>query len=523
MPLPRVALYLLAAIVIALGAGISQGFVTANLPQIAGDLGITTTEASWLVVAYIVPRCCLPLMLVKLRAQFGLRRFTEAAICAYVITSIAALWIYDLRSAVVIEFLAGCAAASLSTLAFLYFMEPLPQRLKMSVGLPAALTCFIMGPSLARVISPELIGDGGLFRIHVFGLGLALVAMALVMRLPLAPVPHAKVIKPLDFVSFAFISFGFIGVIIAFVMGPIHWWTAAPWLGILLAAAIASLVLAVIVELWRKEPLIDIRWLATPEMLHLSGALLLFRIILSEQSAGAPRMFQILGVAPSQMVTLFAVICLGSIVGGLACVAWMRPGRVPHLHLVALLLIAAGAWMDAHSTIDTRPQQMLISQGMIAVAGVLFMAPAMLTGLMTALKRGPQYILSFVIIFISTQSVGGMLGSGAFTSLINNRQAVHYQHLQEELTQGNGPMLQELGARMNALAPQITDAATLKAQAMAQIAAEANMQSYVLAYNDVYFITFLIALVAAGFLILHVFRNWLTARLAPETVSPTTL
>src|SRR5690606_41056726 len=102
--------------------------------------------------------------------------------------SIAALWIYDLRSAVVIEFLAGCAAASLSTLAFLYFMEPLTQRLKMSVGLPAALTCFIMRPSLARVISPELIGDGGLFRIHVFGLGLALLAMALAVRLPLAPV-----------------------------------------------------------------------------------------------------------------------------------------------------------------------------------------------------------------------------------------------------------------------------------------------------------------------------------------------
>lgn len=512
MPPLRVAAYIFAAMVIAIGAGLGQGFVTANLPQIAGDLGITTTEASWLVVAYIIPRCCLPLMLVKLRSQYGLRRFTEVAIATYVVVSLASFWMQDLRSAIVIQLLAGSASASLSTLGFLYIMEPLSQRFKMVVGMPLALTCMTIGPSMARVIAPSLIGDGGLLRIHLMSLGLALIAMAFVMRLPLTPIPRAKVLRLLDFASFSLISLGFSGVIIAFVMGPLRWWTEMPWLGALLAVSIAALALVVIIELWRKEPLLDIRWLASPEILHLSATLLLFRIILSEQSAGAPRMFQILGVAPSQMVTLFTVICLGTAIGGLACFAWMRPGKIARLHLVALLLIAFGAWMDSHSTIDTRPEQMLISQGLIAVAGVLFMAPAMMTGLMTALKRGPQYILSFIIVFISTQSIGGMLGSGAFMTLINHRQAFHYKVLQEELTLANGPMMADLAAKMAALGSQFTDPSVLKAQAMAQIGADATMQSYVLAYNDAYLLTCLIALFAAGFLCLHVLRDWLMAR-----------
>ncbi|AWX93191.1 hypothetical protein DPM13_08610 [Paracoccus mutanolyticus] len=53
-----------------------------------------------------------------------------------------------------------------------------------------------------------------------------------------------------------------------------------------------ALTLAVVIELHRKAPLLDIRWLASPAMLHLTVTLLLFRLVLSEQGAGAPRMFQ---------------------------------------------------------------------------------------------------------------------------------------------------------------------------------------------------------------------------------------
>ena len=177
--------------------------------------------------------------------------------------------------------------------------------------------------------------------------------------------------------------------------------------------------------------------------------------------------------------------------------------------------------MDSRSTLDTRPAQMMLSQAMIAFAGILFMAPAMMRGLVSALARGPNYILSFVIVFLSTQSLGGAMGSGLFTTFINHRQAAHLQILREQLTASDAQMLQEILRRTTILAPQITDAAVRKAQAVALIAQDVSNEAYVMAYNDAYFLTALVALAALAALILHIFRDWLATRLTrPATPSP---
>ena len=519
MPLGRALAYVLAGAMLAMSQGLGQGFVSANVQQFAGDLGISATDASWLMAAYLVPRSSLPLMLTKIRTQFGLRRFAEVGIICYVTVAFGSVWIEDLRSAVVMQFLAGVTSAPLSTLAFLYFLEPLSREWKMRLGLPMALCLLMMGPSLARVISPALIGDGGLMRIHLLVLGMALVSLVLVYRLRLTPVPHEKVIRPMDLLSFGLIAFGFGGITVGAIMGPIHWWTATPWIGGLMAASVAAVTAALLIETHRASPLLDIRWLMSPAMLHLTGTLLLFRLLLSEQSTGAPRMFQVLGVAPGQMTVLFAVICAASLLGALACIAWIKPGREPQFHFVALVLIAAGAWMDSHSTLDTRPEQMLVSQAMIGFAGMLFMPPAMMVGLMAALKKGPNYLLSFLIVFLSTQSIGGVIGGGIFNTLVNWRQAFHLQTLTEQIRATSAPIAAEIAQRMAALAPQLPDMAARRAQAVAQIAQDAAAQAYVMAYNDLYFLIFLASLAALAVLLLHVARDRLAARLSPPSAS----
>ncbi|MDH2326927.1 MFS transporter [Cereibacter sp. SYSU M97828] len=521
-PIHRALPYFAAAIVLALSQGLAQGFVSTNLPQFAGDLGSTTTEASWLMAAYMVPRASLPIMLVKIRTQYGLRRFAEIGVALYVIVAFISVWVEDLRSAIVVQFLSGVASAPLSTLAFLYMIEPLSPQWKMRLGLPMALLFLMNAPSLARVISPALIGDGGLTAVHLTALGMAMCSVALVFLLPLRPVPHQKVIQKLDFVSFALIAFGFGGITIGFLMGPIHWWTDAGWIGLLLAGSVLSLALAVAIELRRETPLVDIRWICSPAILHLAVTLFLFRLVLSEQSTGAPRLFQALGMGPQQLVPLFVVICIACVMGALACTAWMKPQRLPMMHLVALILIAAGALMDAHSSIDTRPEQMIVSQALIGFAGMLFMPPAMVAGLTAALAKGPTYLLSFIIVFLSTQSLGGVVGSGLFTTLVNHRQALHLQILNEQVQPTDPATMAAIAARTAALAPQIGDGAMRRAQAMALIAQDTSNQAYVLAYNDAYFITFLIACAAAAALLLHLLRDWLVARMpgAPTTPAP---
>ena len=83
--------------------------------------------------------------------------------------------------------------------------------------------------------------------------------------------------------------------------------------------------------------------------------------------------------------------------------------------------------MDSRATNLTRPGEMYLSQAMIAFAGALFLPPAMASGLMSALKKGPNYILSFVIVFLTTQSLGGLLGSAVFGTFMTMAREVPFQ------------------------------------------------------------------------------------------------
>jgi MFS family permease len=507
-PLHVAAAYFAAAIFLTLTQGLAQGFVTANIQQIAGEIGATTTQAAWLMAAYMIPRASLTLLLIKIRTQYGLRRFAEIGIVFYVLTAAMALKIDDLHSGIAVQFVLGCAAAPLSSLAFLYMLEPLPQAAKMKYGLPLILTLTMLGSPLARVIAPGLWEIAGWQGLHLLGLGMAMITMVLVYVLPLTPQPRAKVITWPDMISFGLIAVCLGGLTTAFVMGYLHWWTSTAWLGELLAASLAAGTLAVVIELNRKSPLLDIRWILSPAILHLTAVLFLFRIILTEQSTGAPALFRQLGYGPEQMRPLFMIIILASVLGGLICTRFMRPDRVAPAHMIALVLIALGAWMDSGSTVLTGPQQMYLSQAMIAFASALFLPPAMLTGLMSALSKGPNYLLSFIIVFLTTQMVGGVVGSGLFNTFIILREKFHLAALAERLTTTDPQVLGHIGALAQGYASSIPDAATRQVWAVSGLAQETANQAYVMAYNDAYALMAAIALGCAAMLALHMIYDF---------------
>src|SRR4051812_38993436 len=140
MPLPRAALYAITSLLLALTQGLGMNLITANLPQIQGSLGATTNESMWLVAAYLAPNVSLAVILVKIRNQYGLRPFAEWGILAFVLVTLLHLFVTDLTSAIAVRFFSGIAASPMSSLAFLYMLEPFPPAKKMNVGLTIALT-----------------------------------------------------------------------------------------------------------------------------------------------------------------------------------------------------------------------------------------------------------------------------------------------------------------------------------------------------------------------------------------------
>ncbi len=514
MPPLRAAGYMLASLLLALTQGLGMNLISANLPQIQGALGATTNEATWLVAAYMAPNVSLSLALIKIRTQYGLRNFAELSILVFVLVSLMHLFVDDLHSALIVRFFSGIAAAPMSSLGFLYMLEAFPPAKKLNIGLSLALTNLSFGAPLARLIAPDLLMIGQWHGLYVFEIAIALLAFAAVYLLPLTPQPRTKVIHWRDVVSYLLIAVGFGLTAMVLTLGRAYWWFEAPWLGMMLAIGLAAVTVAVVLELNRESPLLDIRWLASKEVVHFTGALLIFRIALSEQTSGAFAFFQALGLQNDQMQALSLVILASSVLGGLVCAAVVKPNREHAIHIVALSLLILGAVMDSRATNLTRPAEMYLSQALIAFAGALFLPPAMAAGLMMALKKGPTYILSFVIVFLTTQSIGGVLGSAIVGSFITWRTRLHIQALANHLPLTDPLVAQRLSQLAGAYGRVITDKALLSAEGAVLLGQQVTREATVLAYNDAFLAIAGLATFALAALIVHVLIRTVAAYLS---------
>ncbi|MBB3952777.1 MFS family permease [Aureimonas jatrophae] len=510
------ALYILASTVIAQTQGLGLNLVSANLYQIQGPLGATTNETTWLIAAYLAPNVSLTLFLTKMRAQFGLRAFAKAAIVLFVVVAALHLFVDDIQSAVVVRFFAGVAASPMSSLAFLYMLESFPPERKMTMGLSFALTNIAIAPSIARLVSPSLLDIGDWNGLFLLETALAMISFGFINLLPLNSPPKAKVIEPMDLVSYVFIAVGLGSLAVALTLGAFYWWLEVDWLGWMLAVGLASLTVAAAIELNRTNPLIDLRWILSPQILHFAGVLFLFRLLLSEQTSGASGFFQVLGLRNEQMTVLYLVMLGSGLAAGLVCAAVMKPGREPAIHAVALGLLATGSFMDAQATQLTRPEQMYLSQGLISAAGTLFLPPAMSIGFLSAMSRGMNYILSFLIIFLTTQSLGGALGSALFRTFVTIREKFHSSQLAENIVLSDPVVAARITQQGAAYARTLLDPALRQAEGVAQLGAIATRESNVLAYNDAFFVIGCLSVFGLGVLLLHVAWRALRARLAPE-------
>ncbi|WP_440980683.1 MFS transporter [Shinella sumterensis] len=503
MPPGRAALYMVASTLLAMTQGFGMNFVAANLPQLQGPLGATSTEAVWLVAAYMAPNASLSIALVKIRNQYGLRNFAELGIAVFLVVSVMHIFITDLHSAIVLRFFAGMAAAPLSTLGFLYMLEAFSPARKLTIGISLALTNIALAAPLTRIVSPFLIDIGGVRALLYLELALAMLAFAAIYLLPLTPLPRAKVIEKLDIVSYLFIAVGFGSAAVIFAVGRTYWWLEVEWIGVLAVVMIAALTIAAVLELNRATPLIDLRWLFSREVMHFAAVLILFRLMLAEQTAVASNFFQIMGLQNDQLTGLYSCVALATLASGLVCAAILKPSREPSIHMVALMLIGVGAWLDSHATNLTRPHDMYLSQAMIAAGGGLFLPPAIAAGFTMALRKGPQYILSFIVVFLATQSLGGLAGSAIFGSFITLREKFHSNILAQAMTLTDPLVAARISQLSAAYGRTITDQAMLKAEGVALLSQQVTREANVLAHNDAFFVIALLAVASAIALAIH--------------------
>ncbi|RZJ95269.1 MAG: MFS transporter [Brevundimonas sp.] len=507
------AAYAAVGLLVTATGSIGSAMVSANTQQLAGALGVSTTEAAWLPVVFVMTNACMNLLLIKFRQQHGLRPFAQIFLIAYALIGVGALFFEDYQSTLAVRAFAGMASAALSSLGFLYIIQAFPQPIRLK-GLILAIGASSLALPGVRLFSNHLVEISDWTGFHVFELGLSLLSLAAVFALRLPPSERMKVFDPLDFVTFALFAPGIALLCAVLGLGRIVWWTEAPWIGWASAGSIILLTAALVVELNRKTPLINLGWLTGPVMIRLALAIVGVRIVLSEQTSGAVGLLSQLGVGPDQMHGLFAIVLVATAAGSLTSALTLNMAKLDKPIAIALGLIAIGAFIDAHSTTLTRPAQLYFSQALLAFASAFFIGPALMQGITQVLQKGAQNLVSFIVVFGIGQNVGGLLGSALVGTIETVREKFHSNQLSEAVTLGDPQVVLRLQQLSGAYARVIGDPALRTAEGQILLQQQITQQAHVLAYNDVFLLISAFAALGCAWVTFHHFRPRLQARWA---------
>ncbi|KOP53574.1 MULTISPECIES: MFS transporter [Pseudomonas syringae group] len=508
--------FALVGVIVALTGGLGNALVIANLPYLQGALGATSQDIAWLPAAYIMTNVSMNLLLVKFRQQFGLRAFTELFLVLYALVTLAHLFVNDIDSAIAVRAAHGMVGAALSTLGLYYMIQAFPQKWRLKALVLGIGTAQLATP-LARMVSEDLLQIAQWRGLYLFELGMALLSLGCVLMLKLPPGDRFKAFEKLDFLTFGLLSTGFALLCAVLSLGRIEWWLEESWVGVASAASIALICAGLAIEHNRCNPLLITRWLGSGAILRLGLAVILFRVVLSEQSVGAVGFLQALNMGSQQLHTLYLVMLLGSVAGLAVSALTINPAHLIKPLLISLAMMAMGAWMDSHSTNLTRQSNMYLSQFLLAFGGTFFLGPTLVLGISGVLAN-PRNMVSFSVLFGITQNIGGLIGAAALGTFQVVREKFHSSHIVEHLTLIDPLVQARLQSYSASYSSVIADPSLRNIQGIRAMATAATREANVLAYNDVFMLIALIAVLTMIWISLRML--WLKMTTQPLALAP---
>ncbi|WPO97657.1 MFS transporter [Pseudomonas sp. HR96] len=485
--------YAAVGLLVALTGGLGNALVTANLLFLQGALGATTAEMAWLPAAYVMTNVSMNLLLVKFRQQFGLRAFTEVFLVLYALVTFAHLFVNDLGSAIAVRAAHGMVGAALSSLGLYYMIQAFPAKWRLKalvLGLGAAQLAL----PLARIFSEDLLQIGEWRGLYLFELGLALTALGCVFMLKLPPGDRFRTFEPLDFLTFGVLFTGVALLCAVLSLGRIDWWLEARWIGVASAASIGLILLGLGIEHNRSNPMLMTRWLGSGVAIRLGLAVILIRMVLSEQTTGAVGFLQALNMSQEQMRSLYWVMLAGAVAGLAVSALTINPQHLFMPLIISLALMATGAGMDAFSNNLTRPAQMYLSQFLLAFGGTFFLGPTMALGTRNVVTN-PRNLVSFSVLFGIANNLGGLIGSALLGTYQIVREKFHSSILTDQMALSQPLVAARIQSGGAGYAGVIADSGLRNTLGIQSLATATTREANVLAYNDVFMLMAAIAVV----------------------------
>jgi Major Facilitator Superfamily len=251
-PVVRAASATIAALAVAaVSNALMQTLVVPAIGVLARDLDASPTAATWVLTAFLLASAVLAPLLSSLGDRYGKRRLLLVVLWAYLVGTLGAMAAWNLGALIGFRALQGVSLAVLP-LGFGILREALPTD---RVALGLGVTSGVLGAGAGiGLVAGGLIVDHGSWR-WLFALGAATALIALWGVARHVPESTARSDRRLDLAGSGVLALALTALLLALTVGPDRGWTAPATLG-LLTAALVGLVALAVVERRAADPLL---------------------------------------------------------------------------------------------------------------------------------------------------------------------------------------------------------------------------------------------------------------------------
>ena len=469
------------------------------LPYIAGDMGVSTDEASWVVTTYLVSNSISLTASSFLAERLGRKAFFLTCLGLFTLSSALCAQAWNLDSLLIFRLLQGLAGGG---------MVPVAQSILADTFPPAkrgqAFAVFGVAVVVAPVIGPTLGGwlaDTATWRwCFVINVPTGLLAMGLGALLLQDPEGTAEGRTRARRAGFDVVGF----VLVATFLGALElmldrgldddWFGSSFIVGtaIVCAVAFASMIPW---ELNHRNPAVDLRMLGNRHfgtcfvIMLMTGAILLGNIqyvsLLVQEELGYTATLAGLVLSPGGLVTMAMMILVGRLSGSV---------QPKYLIMAGGLLLAMSAY-DLTQVYGGLSFWFLVrSRILMGVGQPLFFLPVM-TAAFALIPRDKTDQASAMI--NAARNIGGSIGIALLSNVVAHREQFHQSRLVEHVIPSLAPYQTTLQRATDYFLAQGSLVSQAKQQAFAWIAGQVQTQASYMAFTDAFWMLTLIPLAGA--------------------------